>query len=502
MSVTLKSPNPTGRFCEDGPEPISTEFAIPQPFRQTAGKSSYRVLIVDDNPSIHEDFRKILSPASDADPRSDELESIVFGIPVETEPRVTFELDSAFQGQSALEKLNEAVSEGRPYALAFVDIQMPPGWDGVTTINHLWGVYPGLQVVICTAYSSYSWEDMRSVLKQPDSLLVLKKPFDSAEIQQMAHTLVRKWELNLLAEIGLGRLDASIRNLLPPSRETGAALGDCGPGTPVSTQSDELQLVATLQRLGQTLESTRGKLRHAEQQLVHSEKMASIGRLSAGILHEINNPLNYALAALTVLENSANRLPENIRKDQLDTVKDLRDGCSRMQEITSSLHKFAYPESGNLRKVQVNDAVRTALRLMAVEIGDGVIIENRISNDVNIWGSASQLTKVFINLIHNSAHALRMKSHETGTVPRIHFEAAAVNGRTIISVTDNGTGIPQGDLGKIFDPFYTTRDVGQGIGLGLGTCHQILQQFRATIKVESIPGVHTRFDLSFPEQGF
>ncbi|MFT6863651.1 MAG: two-component system NtrC family sensor kinase [Akkermansiaceae bacterium] len=497
MSMSPKHSPPASSFHEESSELVSVEAASTPSFRQTDGDASYRVLIVDDNPSIHDDFRKILCPASHTDPRSDELEILIFGSSAKTNPKVTFELDSAFQGQSALEKLNEALAEDRPYALAFVDIQMPPGWDGVETVNHLWDADPGLQVVICTAYSTFSWEDMRFVLKQPDSLLVLKKPFDEVEIQQMAHTLASKWALNQLVEIGLQQVDEGIHRLLSPTGEAVSAPACPAPAFPA--QLGEHQFVTTLERLCQTLESTRGKLRHAEQRLVHSEKMASLGHLSAGILHEINNPLNYVITALTLLENSAGCLPDNCREDHLEILQDIRDGCSKMMEITFSLRKFAHPEGGDLRKVHVNDALRTALRLTAVEIGDVITIENRISDEVIILGKASELSQVFINLIHNATHALRMKVQTPGTVPQILFKATATEGRIIISVTDNGTGIPSSEIGKIFDPFYSTKDVGQGVGLGLGICHQILQQFAAKLSVESVPGTHTRFDLSFPD---
>jgi C4-dicarboxylate-specific signal transduction histidine kinase len=313
----------------------------------------------------------------------------------------------------------------------------------------------------------------------------------------MAHTLARKWELNLLAGIGLVRLDDGIRKLLTSNGEAAAY-----PYVRDLSQPDEHQFVTILERLGQTLESTRRQLRHAEQQLVHSEKMASLGRMSAGILHEINNPLNYAMAALTMLENSAGSLPDNCREDHLDTLKDIRNACSRMMEITFSLRKFAHPETDNLRKVHVNDTIRTALRLMSVEIGDGITIDNRISEDVVILGAGSRLSQVFANLIQNSTHALRMKVPTPGTVPRILLKAAVTEGRAIISVTDNGTGIPPGEIGKIFDPFYTAKDVGEGLGLGLGICHQILRQFGATISVESEPGIYTCFDMSFPDPDF
>lgn len=127
------------------PETTARETAVP-----------YRILIVDDNPAIHADFKKILTPSRSDDFRADELESQLFGIETPTEKESKFELDHAHQGQEALAILNEALAEGLPYALAFVDVRMPPGWDGIETVNQLWKVDPGIQIVICTAYSDYS----------------------------------------------------------------------------------------------------------------------------------------------------------------------------------------------------------------------------------------------------------------------------------------------------------------------------------------------------------
>ena len=149
-----------------------------------------RILIIDDNPAIHEDFRKILCP--DVTPSAvDELESSLFDS--ETTPGVAtdFELDSAHQGQEALVKVQQALADNRPYSLAFVDGRMPPGWDGVETIVHLWKAYPDLQVVICTAYSDYSWEQIIERVGQSDSLVILKKPFDAVEVLQLAHAMTK-----------------------------------------------------------------------------------------------------------------------------------------------------------------------------------------------------------------------------------------------------------------------------------------------------------------------
>ena len=118
-----------------------------------------RILIVDDNRAIHEDFRKILNPEYSSLP-VDALEASIFDEVAAPISGKDFEIDSAFQGMEALSMVQAALSENRPYALAFVDGRMPPGWDGVETIGHLWKAYPDLQVVICTAYSDYSWEQI------------------------------------------------------------------------------------------------------------------------------------------------------------------------------------------------------------------------------------------------------------------------------------------------------------------------------------------------------
>ncbi|WP_412851625.1 putative bifunctional diguanylate cyclase/phosphodiesterase [Ectothiorhodospira shaposhnikovii] len=157
----------------------------------------HRVLIIDDNPAIHEDFRKILGRGHDKADALQDMEHMLFGGNVAGAAARTFELDSAFLGKEGLDCVRAAVAQGRPYALAFVDGRMPPGWDGVETIKRLWEECPDLQVVLCTAYADYSWSEIMGVLGQTDNLLILKKPFDIVEVLQIAHALTRKYELNL-----------------------------------------------------------------------------------------------------------------------------------------------------------------------------------------------------------------------------------------------------------------------------------------------------------------
>src|SRR5579859_2188510 len=148
-----------------------------------------RILVIDDNPAIHDDFRKILAAPQDTgefDAISDALFGERFGESDTKTASAGFDLESAFQGQEGLERVKRALASARPYAMAFVDVRMPPGWDGVETTTKLWEVYPDLQVVICTAYSDYHWEDLIAKVGRSDRLVILKKPFDNVEVLQLA----------------------------------------------------------------------------------------------------------------------------------------------------------------------------------------------------------------------------------------------------------------------------------------------------------------------------
>jgi CheY-like chemotaxis protein len=166
-----------------------------------------RILIVDDNPAIHEDYRKILTPRHDYAALGD-MEATLFGKPVvqwqSTYQR--FELIGAKQGEEALQVLQDAMYVQRPFAVAFIDMRMPPGWDGLETVERLWEADPALQVVMCTAYSDHPWHVLMKRLGVSDRWLILKKPFDAVEVMQLAHALSCKWALAQAAPEVLARL--------------------------------------------------------------------------------------------------------------------------------------------------------------------------------------------------------------------------------------------------------------------------------------------------------
>ena len=153
---------------------------------------THRVLVIDDNPAIHKDYRKIL--VADDDAQISAAEAALFDGPQPASARPTFHVDSAMQGKDGVERASEALAAGRPYSVAFVDMRMPPGWDGLETIEHLWRVDPEIQVVVCSAYADYDWLELLARLGHSDKLIVIKKPFEPIEILQCASALSRKWQ--------------------------------------------------------------------------------------------------------------------------------------------------------------------------------------------------------------------------------------------------------------------------------------------------------------------
>ena len=170
-----------------------------------------RFLVIDDNESIHDDFRKIVRGTSQAQKELTRAAEALFGEPTVAVPKaIEFEIDSAFSGRQGLERVSRSLEEGRPYFMAYVDIRMPPGWDGVETVEHLWKVDPALQIVFCTAYTDHSWEDMTARLGCSDRFLILKKPFDNIEVRQLCAALMQKWQLEREVRHRFDALEAAV----------------------------------------------------------------------------------------------------------------------------------------------------------------------------------------------------------------------------------------------------------------------------------------------------
>jgi two-component system sensor histidine kinase PhcS len=245
------------------------------------------------------------------------------------------------------------------------------------------------------------------------------------------------------------------------------------------------------------LEASLIQLKENEAQLVQSEKLASLGRMSAGMIHEINNPLNYAKAGLEMLRDKKKDLAPAQQADYADILKDVEDGVNRVKTIVSDLRMFTHPDAELRDAVIVKEVLVAAHRFLNNECADTVTFAEDFPADQIIWANKNKLIHVFTNLLQNSLDALKNKTF-TDEPPIIRITGRTENGVSILSVRDNGPGIAAENLDKIYDPFFTTKDVGEGMGLGLSICYRIVREAKGKISVKTEPGKFCEFTLEFP----
>lgn len=243
------------------------------------------------------------------------------------------------------------------------------------------------------------------------------------------------------------------------------------------------------------LQDTNRSLAEVKGQLIQREKMAAIGTLSAGLLHELNNPVNYSLMAINMgLSLPAAKADEMLK----ESLVDAKEGMDRIQNIVSDLKTFAYQKPGEdtMRSFLLERALRSAQRLAGHEL-KGVEVVFALVEDTHVVGDEPALIGVLINLLSNAAHALQVAKREQ---PRIDVRLSVVGDRLHCAVRDNGQGIAPENLNRVFEPFFTTRDVGAGLGLGLSVSYGIIQRHGSTLTVQSEHGAWTEFsfDLARP----
>lgn len=250
-----------------------------------------------------------------------------------------------------------------------------------------------------------------------------------------------------------------------------------------------------LRQNAKELQSALDELRETEGQLIQSGKMASLGQLSAGVIHEIGNPLNHSNQALFLLRRRLRQFPEDdtIR----EAVEDIQDSVDRMKEIVRELREFSHKRSEVLSEFPVRDSLDVAVRMLGKELDDHeVSVDLRIAPAILVKGVKNQLAQVFINLVHNAVQA--MGKIDTGRRNQIVVSAADAGEHVIVTVLDNGPGIPEKIRDQIFDPFFTTKDAGEGTGLGLSICFRIVEAHRGSIQVFSDGSTYTEFRITLP----
>jgi signal transduction histidine kinase len=467
-----------------------------------------RILVIDDNPAIHEDFRKVLGGRYRGRDDLGWIERDVLGGNPDLADDWVFEVDSALRGEEGAGKVREAAATHKPYAVAFVDIRMPSGWDGIETIEHLWEADPNLQVVICSAYADYSWDDIRRRLRQSHGLLILKKPFDNAELTQMAHALTRKWALQEAEQHRLEKLEAVVKARTGEIEEANRRL------------TDEM--------------AQRQKM---EAELRLAQKLEAIGQLAAGIAHEINTPVQYVSDNVHFLRSSFAGL-ESLRaklrdacgflargngsSELLGEIEELEeeidveylaeripkafdsalDGLGQIARIVHAMKEFGHQGSSDKSAVDLNRALLTTLEVARNEYKYVADVETELGDLPAVTCLGGEMNQVFLNLIVNAAHAIGDVAARSGSKGKMRIRTQVDGGDAVITIGDTGAGIPEEIRGRIFDPFFTTKEVGRGTGQGLAIARSVVvDKHGGSLTFESRIGQGTTFMIRIPVQG-
>jgi signal transduction histidine kinase len=429
---------------------------------RSAAPASPRILVVDDNVKIHEDIRKLLVPSAPSDELG-ALEAELFGAGRPRDSSPGFELDFADRGEVAAELVARSLDRGALYAVAFVDVRMP-GWDGVRTATELWRLDARIQIVFCTAYSDYAWEDFATKLRATDSFIVLKKPFDPIEVRQLAHAMSAKWALERERESREAVLERQVRERTS-------------------------ELAATNARLEREMESRA----QAEKALRRAHKLEALGRLAAGIGHEINNPLTYVAGNVTFAIDRLRALselaPSAEIEELLDALGEAADGAERIRRIVEEIRTFTRASEAAVTSAELQASLEAAERTVASSTRLHARFEHALADVPAVFADRRRIEQVLVNVLMNAAQALSAEKVHTNVI-RVTTRAPSAT-HVEIEIADDGHGIDEADLEKVFDPFFTRRPQGQGTGLGLWICKTLVEGFGGTIAIESAKGVGT-----------
>ncbi|MGE9269724.1 MAG: ATP-binding protein, partial [Verrucomicrobiales bacterium] len=244
------------------------------------------------------------------------------------------------------------------------------------------------------------------------------------------------------------------------------------------------------------LETAYKKLQEQRSILVQTEKLSSLGRMSAGIVHEVNNPLTYAKTALHALKTFDRQLPETDREDFIEVLGDAQEGVNRVIGIVSDLRSFTRGDEISRTAISIKDTIESARRLSSATL-KGIQFDVKAPDGLQVIGHDGQLCQLFMNMFQNAVRAIQVKGANDDP-PRISVLAGpSYDGHVIVKIRDNGCGIAKEDIDRMFEPFFTKNDVGEGMGLGLSICHRIIKQHNALIDVQSELGVFTEISIRF-----
>lgn len=453
------------------------------------------VLLVDDEQGILDAYLGFLSGRASPVVRSARLAA------TEEEPGSAlpdWRLLTAGSGEEAVNLVESELEQGRRIACGFFDMKMPGGMDGLETIRQVRERDPNVLVTIATAHQDRSIDELSRLFgaDQQDEWDYLAKPFTKWEVIQKCRQMVDSWNRRRREEVLSRTLEARVEERTHQLSEANRCLEERN------------------SRLEEVLE----KLRTTQARLVQSEKMATIGQLAAGVAHEINNPVGFVHSNLGSLDRyvtaireylegvesygSGRQLEELRRQLEIDFILDdlpalvsqSRDGTERIKNIVLNLKTFSHPGHGTKRPEDLNKGLRTTLELVAAEMRRHGELEVDLGELPPVSCNLSELNQVWMNLLVNAVHALE----GTEAPGRVQVRSLYDGEQVKVSVEDNGCGMDAEEAAQVFHPFFTTKEVGEGTGLGLSVVFAIVDGLGGRIEVDSEPGRGSRFTVTLP----
>jgi len=536
-----------------------------------------RILIVDDQADIRKELSKLIERLS-----SDYLSPVArlkaklhnTELPAENKKsQISFQADSAPDGETALKMVRKAIAANEPYGVIFLDMRMPDGWDGLQTMLKLWEEEPRLQIVLCSAYSDYSWDEIFEKTGRRDNFLILKKPFDVEEVSQLAFTLsekslsekhlsyvnncleevfqtlpfmlavvdkegiIRLWNQAAvdLTSLSVGEAMAESVWRVVPFLEAGR--GRLEPlfkeGKTVRRQrqnwrfnEEEKFLEISMYPLAFTQLGEGGALFQIEditesvkkdEYLLQSQKMETVGNLTAGLAHDFNNVIGSIGATMDSVEFSLKKAEdlEKLRGFLTGDIEVIKSAVKRGTGMVEQLLSLSRHQDRIFTVLDLKELVEEALSLCRKSLDRNVEVEVFIEdNTASILGDEGRLVQVFINLFINASHAMTIMRPATeshggqlivaATKVRVGENILKVisdmqrGDYWVLSITDTGIGMDSATQARIFDPFFSTKDSSAGTGLGLSMVYYIVQQHDGFVQIDSKPGEGTTFFLFLP----
>jgi len=530
-----------------------------------------RILVIDDDQDIWQAYGQVLQgKKTAADSAIDRLSQLV-GNGGEGNGH-TFAVDYAAQGQEGFDKASQARESGAPYSVAFIDIRMPPGWDGLETAAKIRKLDSDIEIVIVTAYSDRSRAEIATAVGCCDKLLFIRKPFDAEELMQLAISLTAKWQLNcdlLASESRFRDLVESTSDWVWEMDKDGCfsycsplcaklygyhpeeLLGQCfykilmapeeqavmadffarclieakpcqaherqyqrkdgtiimveSSGVPIYSDTGEVIGYRGIDRDITGRKQQEEEIHFLEEQQRQAQKLGALGTLSGGIAHDMNNILTPILGftELAMVQAKA----DSILHDQLQNINNC---TNKAADLIRQILAFSRKQSVQTVNLSLNEVVDNFYKMLRRLIREDIELQLHLAPELGLVAAdCSQMEQVLINLIVNARDAME----EQGQIILITTEQRAVAADSlydatkqplpageyvVLQVKDEGVGMTKEIQDKIFDPFYTTKDVGKGTGLGLSTVFGIIGQHNGHICLTSAPDQGSTFTIYLP----